>query len=72
MNPLVHPKRRSQSERILDYLAEGNTLSPAEAVVRFKCMRLAARIQDIKSWGIDVQTEMRKDDNGARYARYSL
>lgn len=37
----------SQTQRILAYLQEGNTITPLEALRKFSCLRLGARIADI-------------------------
>ena len=39
---------QSQAKRILDYLLEGNTITPIEALDKFNCFRLGARIKDIE------------------------
>lgn len=63
----------SQKDRILDYLMEGHSLTPLEALNLFGCFRLGARIADIKGMGYLVHTEMVHDRRtGKRYASYSL
>jgi hypothetical protein len=62
----------NQTKQILEYLKEGHTISPAEALIRCGCFRLAARINDLRNQGHEIKSEMRKDTNGKRYARYSL
>jgi len=62
----------SQSAAILNYLESGGSLSPIEALNKFNCFRLAARIDDLRKAGHDIQTEIFKDDNGKKYAVYSL
>jgi len=37
----------SQTQRILAYLQDGNTITPLEALRKFSCLRLGARISDI-------------------------
>lgn len=37
----------SQTQRILAYLQEGNTITPLEALRKFSCLRLGARISEI-------------------------
>jgi len=41
-------RRKSQNDRILGYLQEGNTITPLEALDLFGCFRLSARIHDLK------------------------
>jgi hypothetical protein len=59
----------SQTTRILAHMKSGNTITGIEALNRFDCFRLPARISDIKKMGYDVKREM-IDVNGKRVARY--
>ena len=63
---------KTQTQKILEYLESGKTISPAEALVWAGCFRLAARIKDLSDAGHDIETAMKKDSNGRRYARYRL
>ena len=38
----------SQTKKILDYLLDGHTITPLEALEKFNCFRLGARIKDIE------------------------
>jgi len=62
----------SQSAAILNFLESGGSLTPLEALEKFKCFRLAARINDLRESGHDIQTEMFRDENGKKFAVYSL
>ena len=63
----------NQTNSILAYLQAGNSITPLEALQRFGCMRLGARIYDLKGGGYPIITEMVKDERtGKRYARYSM
>jgi hypothetical protein len=61
----------SQTTKILNYLLKGKAITPLEALSRFKCFRLASRINEIKRSGVRINTEM-VTKNGKRYARYSI
>jgi hypothetical protein len=61
----------SQTVKILNYLLKGKSLTPLEALSRFKCFRLASRINEINRSGIKVEKEM-VNKNGKRYAKYFL
>lgn len=64
---------KTQKDKILDYLMEGHSLTPLEALNLFGTLRLGARIADIRSEGYIVYTAMVKDERtGKRYAQYSL
>lgn len=63
----------SQKARILEHMMMGHSITPLEALNSFGCLRLGARIADIKAEGYLVHTEMIKDPRtGKRYAQYSL
>lgn len=47
-NNLNPATSESQASRILNYLLEGNTITPLEALSKFNCFRLGARIKDIE------------------------
>ena len=41
-------KKKSLNDRILDYLKSGETITSLEALNRFNCLSLAARIHNIR------------------------
>jgi len=47
-------KKASQTEKILKYLKRGGTLTSLKALRMFGCLRLAARIYDIREMGHNV------------------
>lgn len=61
----------TQTEAIRKYLLSGRSLTPLEALSRFSCLRLSARVLDLRdTYGADsVRTEM-VSINGKRVARY--
>lgn len=64
---------KTQTEQILEYLQKGNSITPLEALNLFGCLRLGARIWDIKNkLGIPVNSKMVKLGNGKSVAEYSL
>jgi hypothetical protein len=48
----------SQTDQILNYLKAGKAITPLGAIERFGCMRLAARVRDLRDMGIDVKRRM--------------
>ena len=65
--------KKSQTDEILNYLQAGNVLTPLEAMRKFNCLRLGARIYDLRQKGYVINSLIIKDDiSGKRYARYSL
>ena len=62
----------SQNAMILNFLKSGGSLTPIEALEKFQCFRLAARMNDLRKKGYVIETEILKDDNGKSYASYSI
>lgn len=60
----------SQESLILKYLQAGHALTPLEALEKFGCFRLGARIWELKKRH-DIHCEM-VEQGGKRFARYSL
>lgn len=61
----------TQNKRILRWLAAGRWLTPRTAQTRFGCMRLAARVNDLRGEGHNIKRRMRRR-NGTRFASYRL
>jgi hypothetical protein len=62
----------TQANRILRYLQAGHRLTALEALERFQCFRLAARIHELRqdNWQITERTV--ETASGKRIAEYSL
>lgn len=61
----------SQTARILAYMKRGRTLTPLEALEKFGCFRLGARMWDLKQAGHIVKSRL-VEIEGKRVARYLL
>ena len=61
----------TQANQILSALKRGEKLTPLQALRKYGCMRLAARIKDLRDAGHDINTTLIRTQ-GARVARYSL
>lgn len=61
-----------QTYRIKEYLIRGATITQLDAIERFGCFRLAARIYDIRKAGLDVHKIMVKTAQGRMFAKYYL
>lgn len=48
--------RLSQKEQILRYMEKNGVITPIEALKYFGCMRLAARISDLRQEGHNIST----------------
>jgi len=61
----------SQKNQILGHMRRHKTITPLEALDKFGCLRLAARIQNLRDSGYKIATEwVRKGEK--RFARYRL
>jgi hypothetical protein len=61
----------SQSDSILTALERGERLTPRDALDRWGCFRLAARIHELKGRGHSITTRIVKRGD-AEVAEYSL
>ncbi len=50
--------KKSQNERILKYLQGGHLLTPLAALHRFGCLRLGARVWDLKKEGYKIDSRL--------------
>ena len=62
----------TQSAKVLYHLQNYGSLNAIQALDLFNCFRLAARINDLKEAGHDIQMEMKRLKNGKKIAVYSL
>ena len=61
----------SQSDAIMEYLITGAELTPLEALQKFGCLRLAARVYDLRREGVDISERIVRQ--GRKYwAAYKL
>lgn len=63
--------RKSQNTLILKALMKGARLTPMDALNRFGCFRLSARVADLKKAGHKVQVRT-VHLNGKSFAQYYL
>jgi hypothetical protein len=61
----------TQTETILAHLQAGGSITPIDALREYGVFRLAARINDLREAGHDVQT-LCETDGKKKWARYSL
>jgi hypothetical protein len=66
----------TQNDMILQYLREEGSITPMEALEEFGCMRLGARIYELKEAGIGIRTvperKLNRYGKPVTYARYYL
>jgi len=63
--------KKAQNDRIRMYLETGKSLTAMDALVRFNCLRLAARIKNLRDQGIPIKSELVHKD-GKKYSRYFM
>jgi hypothetical protein len=63
---------KSQTDRILEYMLTGKSITPLEALNMFGCLRLGARIADIKAKGYLVYSEFVTTPTEKKVKRYYL
>lgn len=63
--------RLSQNDKILKHLKKGKKISPLQALRDFGCMRLAARVFDLRERGNYIVKDSR-NQAGTVYAVYRL
>jgi len=56
-------------EKIRKHLEKGKSITPIEALNKFGCFRLAARIHDLRDEGMLIKTE-KVTTKGKTYAKY--
>ena len=65
-----------QAERVLKYMRDFGSIAQLEAIRDISCMRLGARIFDLKREGYGIKKEMETSKNrygeDTSYARYRL
>lgn len=65
-----------QTEQILDYMRTYGAITPLEALKDCGCMRLAARIADLKKAGHNISSRkvavIRRDGSKAFIERYTI
>ena len=59
----------SQKQAVLSHLKEYGSITPLEALKLYGCLRLGARISDLRDEGYEITTDIAK---GKRYAIYRL
>lgn len=61
----------TQNSAILNHLKSGKSLTPLDALHTYGCLRLAARIDNLRSQGFVIETEIVRDQ-GKSYAKYFI
>ena len=67
-----HKTSKSQTDQILEWMLSGRSITPLEALNRFGCNRLAARIADIKARGYLVYSEFVTTNSEKKVKQYYM
>ena len=62
----------SQTKMIKRHLQKGESLTPMEAFLLFNCLRLAARIKDLRDMGYPIERQTLTVASGKRVASYYM
>jgi hypothetical protein len=62
----------TQEQQILAHLKAGHRLTRLEALTRFGCIHIGARVFDLRKAGWDIRTERVKTKTGKRVVEYYL
>ena len=66
----------SDKKRVLEFMQEHGSITPWQAIEKFGCTRLGARIWDLKHDGHRISTTIEEGTDRfgepCRYARYTL
>ena len=61
----------TQNQQIKSYLEKGKSITPIQALNKFGCFRLAARVNDLRKEGLNINTKIVTKD-GKTFASYRL
>lgn len=61
-----------QAKVVLAHLGRNSSITPLEANSNYQISRLASCIGELRAAGYQVRTDIRKDQTGHKYGRYSL
>lgn len=70
--PVETHKRPTQAGRILAYLIAGHRLTALEALRLFGCLRLAARVHELRAEGHAIEEVMVHTAGGKKVAEYYM
>jgi hypothetical protein len=63
--------KKSITSKLESWLMRGYGITPLQALEKWGCMRLSARIEELRKSGYPIVTEMAKK-NGKTFARYRM
>ena len=69
---LLGARPKSQNEQIIEYLLEGNEITPIDALNLFGCFRLGARIYDLREMGYPIEMKARTTCTNGVHKRFAV
>jgi len=67
----MNESTESQNAKILAHIKDKGRITPLDALSKYGCLRLAARVHDLRQAGHAISTEVRRV-NGKRFAVYYM
>jgi hypothetical protein len=61
-----------QARTVLAHLGRRQSITPVEAMATYSISRLASCINEIRKVGYSVKMDLREDERGHKYGRYSM
>lgn len=61
----------NQTAMVLEYIQKKGSITPLEALTELGCMRLGARVWELRHEGLPIERAM-VEANGKRFAKYYL
>jgi hypothetical protein len=62
----------TQAQAILRHMRDGYEITALDALNKFNCLRLAARILDIKQTGIEIADRYVAREDGKKFKAYRI
>ena len=69
---MTEKREKSQNTLILDWLRQGNTITPIQALNMFGCFRLGARIFNLRRLGHRIEGKRVKVGNQTYVQQYQM
>lgn len=69
---MTNLREGSQNSAILKDLLKGRKITSLDALTRYGCLRLAARIENLRKRGYKIETQQVVTDAGKNIARYFI
>ena len=65
-------RRKTQKDKVKEYLQSGKSITPIDALEMFGCFRLGAHIFTLREEGMPIKTEFVTNRYKTKFAKYTL